>query len=51
MATYLLEQHHVALIPGEPFGDDTCLRISYACSLTELEKGVERIIRGLEILG
>lgn len=50
MATYLLEEHHVALVPGEAFGEDACLRASYACSMSELEAGVERIARGLEAL-
>ncbi len=50
MAAYLLEEHRVAVVPGDAFGDDRCLRASYACSMTELEKGVERIARGLETL-
>lgn len=50
MASYLLEHHHVALVPGEAFGDDRCLRMSYACSLTDLEKGMQRIARALEAL-
>ncbi len=50
MGTYLLEQHHVAGVPGVAFGDDKTLRISYACSMGELEKGTERIRKGLESL-
>lgn len=48
VSQYLLEHHHVGTIPGSAFGDDTCVRISYACSMTELEKGVKRIKAGLE---
>jgi aspartate aminotransferase len=51
MAQYLLEKHTVGLIPGAPFGEDRCLRMSYACSMTELEKGLERIRAGLQSLG
>lgn len=50
MGTYLLDHHHVGSVPGIAFGDDRCLRISYACSMTELERGMERIKRGLEAL-
>jgi aspartate aminotransferase len=50
MGTYLLDTHLVATIPGVAFGDDNCLRISYACSMAELEKGLARIKEGLEAL-
>ncbi len=50
MATYFLEHHHVAGVPGFAFGDDRCLRISYACSMSELEKGIARISKGLKDL-
>ncbi len=50
MSEYLLQQHHVATIPGFAFGDDTCLRISYACSMSELEIGMKRLKAGLEQL-
>ncbi len=50
MGTYLLDHHHVATVPGIAFGNDACLRISYACSTTELEKGLKRIRAGLEVL-
>jgi aspartate aminotransferase len=50
LAFYLLEHHHVATGPGSVFGDDTCLRISYACSMSELERGMQRLKCGLEQL-
>jgi aspartate aminotransferase len=50
MGTYLLDMHRVATIPGIAFGNDDCLRISYACSMSELEKGLARIKEGLEAL-
>lgn len=43
LATYLLEEAHVALTPGEAFGAPGHLRISYATSLEVLRKAVERI--------
>lgn len=42
-ATALLEQQKVAVVPGEAFGTDEHVRISYATSMTELERGLDRI--------
>jgi len=39
----LLKEAHVALVPGEAFGTDRHVRISYATSMKELERGLERI--------
>jgi aspartate aminotransferase len=39
----LLAEAHVAVVPGEAFGTDKHIRISYATSLKELERGLERI--------
>ncbi len=47
---YLLEQHHVALVPGEGFGAPRGLRISYAASMDELSTAADRIERGLAAL-
>ena len=30
LCTYLLDKAHVALVPGAAFGDDNCIRLSYA---------------------
>lgn len=43
MAVYLLEDAKVALVHGEAFGDDSYIRISYATSMENIKKGVERI--------
>ena len=46
----LLEAEKVAAVPGIAFGADDYLRISYATSMANLEKGLERIdrfVRGL----
>ena len=39
----LLNQANVAVVPGEAFGTDSHVRISYATSMTELERGLDRI--------
>lgn len=43
LAAYLLEEGKVATIPGEAFGADSNLRISFALSRERIETGVERI--------
>ncbi|HSB51760.1 MAG TPA: pyridoxal phosphate-dependent aminotransferase [Dissulfurispiraceae bacterium] len=47
LASYLLEQARVALVHGEAFGNDACIRLSYATSLETIEKGVNRIAEAL----
>ncbi|HSU54805.1 MAG TPA: pyridoxal phosphate-dependent aminotransferase [Candidatus Dormibacteraeota bacterium] len=39
----LLEQEKVAAVPGIAFGADDCIRLSYATSLANIEKGLERM--------
>ena len=43
LALHLLENANVALVPGDAFGDDNYIRLSYATSMENLEKGVKRI--------
>ena len=43
LATYLLNEAQVALVPGEPFGSDIHIRLSYATSLEAIERGLTRI--------
>ena len=45
---YLLEEAGVATVTGEAFGDDKCIRISYAASETELREAIRRIKESLE---
>jgi aspartate aminotransferase len=42
-AEKLLAEESVALVPGEAFGTDDHVRISYATSMKELERGLDRI--------
>jgi len=39
----LLAKAHVAVVPGEAFGTNHHVRISYATSMAELERGLDRI--------
>jgi aspartate aminotransferase len=39
----LLSEAHVAVVPGEAFGTTEHVRISYATSMKELERGLDRI--------
>lgn len=44
-AEKLLKEAHVAVVPGEAFGTGRHVRISYATSMHELERGLDRIHR------
>jgi aspartate aminotransferase len=46
IAKFLLDEERVALVPGSSFGSKDHLRISYSCSIAELEKAAERLQRG-----
>jgi len=50
LCEFLLMVHKVALVPGTGFGDKNWVRMSYACSMEDLQKGVERIKTGLSAL-
>ncbi len=38
----LLEEAHVAAVPGDAFGADSCVRFSFATSLERIEEGMRR---------
>jgi aspartate aminotransferase len=46
-AKALLEQANVALVPGLPFGCDGNVRLSFACSLEQIAKGLDRLEKWL----
>ncbi len=48
MANYLLDTAGVAVVPGEPFGDDRFIRLSYATSLKNVTEGLRRIKAAIE---
>ncbi len=39
----LLAEQNVACVPGVAFGADTHIRLSYACSMDNIQKGLDRI--------
>jgi aspartate aminotransferase len=43
LAERMLAEAHVAVVPGEAFGTEQHVRISYATSMGELERGLDRI--------
>jgi aspartate aminotransferase len=43
LALYLLEEAKVALVQGDAFGNDNHVRISYAVSMEDIKKALERI--------
>jgi aspartate aminotransferase len=51
LAMYLLYEANVALVPGAAFGDDNCIRFSYAASEDVLIEAVRRIKEALAKLG
>jgi aspartate aminotransferase len=50
-ADRLLKEANVAVVPGEAFGTDDHVRISYATSMKELERGLDRIHNFVSSLG
>ena len=43
LANYLLKEAHVAVVPGEPFGSQHHIRLSYATSMDTITKGLDSI--------
>lgn len=50
LSMYLLNEGHVALVPGNAFGDPDCIRFSYATSSELLIEAVKRIKDALALL-
>ncbi len=50
LAMYLLNTGHVSVVTGSAFGDDACIRISFANNLNNIEKGFNRIAEALNKL-
>jgi len=44
----LLEQANVAVVPGVAFGCDSNVRLSFACSLEQINKGLDRLEQWLK---
>lgn len=50
LCAHLLETEGLAIVPGAAFGDDSCVRFSYAASDETLKQACDRFMRGLEAL-
>ena len=47
LAEYLLNEAHVAVVPGSAFGAPNCIRLSYAISTEEITEAMSRIKHAL----
>jgi aspartate aminotransferase len=47
LCLYLLEEAHIATVPGDAFGDDSCIRISFATSDEKLVEAMKRMKNAL----
>jgi aspartate aminotransferase len=50
LAAYLLEEAKVALVSGDAFGADPYIRLSYATSMENIQKGLDRIEKAMSAL-
>ncbi len=50
LCLFLLEKAHVATVSGGAFGDENCIRLSYAASEKDLKEALKRIKAALEEL-
>jgi aspartate aminotransferase len=47
LCMFLLNEGHVSMVTGEAFGNDNCLRISYAAADEKLEMAIDRMKKTL----
>ena len=50
LSMFLLNEAHVATVPGSAFGDNDCIRFSFALGKNKIETAMERIKSTLETL-
>ncbi|KAL5226293.1 hypothetical protein ABZP36_014558 [Zizania latifolia] len=50
LCMFVLEKAQVALVPGDAFGDDRCIRISYAAALSTLQTAMENIKEAVALI-
>jgi len=48
IADLLLEKAAVVVVPGASFGDDNCIRLSFATSEANIRAGIARVVQALE---
>lgn len=51
LSLFLMEQVGIATVPGDAFGEPDGIRLSYACSMADLQEAVSRLKTGLAMLG
>lgn len=47
LCMYLIENHGLAAVPGDAFGEPNGIRLSYASAMEELEEAINRLKKGL----
>lgn len=47
LCDWLLDEHHIATVPGSAFGAPGSIRLSFACSEAEIGKAMARLQKGL----
>ena len=50
LSAYLMEKVHLAVVPGVAFGEDSCLRFSFAISREQIDRGMDRLNEALSAL-
>lgn len=50
LCMYLIEEHGLAAVPGDAFGEPNGIRLSYAASMDELKEAISRLKNGLQQL-
>lgn len=50
LAAYLLKEARVAVVPGEPFGSPSHIRLSYATNMDSVTRGLDRMQAALGML-
>jgi aspartate aminotransferase len=50
LCMYLIEQHGLAAVPGDAFGEPNGMRLSYASSMDDLQEAIKRLNTGLQEL-
>jgi aspartate aminotransferase len=50
LCMYLLNTAHISVVTGKAFGEDKCIRISFANNMKNIEEGLKRIKDGLSKL-
>ncbi len=50
LTAFLMDTVHLAVVPGVAFGEDSCLRFSYAASMAQIDQGLDRLSEALSHL-